>query len=178
MSPHDLAERLIRSLERTAQLLTTMERGLKARRLQWAGARPDDLLQPVLELEQCAQELRAEEDRRGGLLTQIAAALPLPAPRPDGSLRVTVGRIAPHLAAAQARRLVEAATRATGLARGVRVETAMGTRLLEFARRAHDGVLGAVAGRERGPAAYDRNARRVRGALPNATAGNLIDGRL
>ena len=71
-------------------------------------------------------------------------------------------------------------SKATDIARAVRGEVALGNRLLAFAQRAQESVLGAVAQECSDVGGYDRHARRVHAALAtqSAPAGSLIDGRI
>ncbi len=174
MSAPDQAERLIRSLRFTTNLLRQLEQGLRQRRTAWISARPSELEAPATDLEALANELRAEEQRRGELIAGLEQLLPLPGALPGRELKITVSLIAPHLPAPLGHRLRAAAAEATAAAAAVRTETALGGRLLDFSRRAHDSWLRGVAAEQHAPTAYDRNARRIGGA----GAGNLVDGRL
>ena len=176
MSLAEHGSRLEGSFRTTAELLQKLLRGLQARRAAWISARPSTIA-PSPELEEIALRLAAEEETRAQLRTGITALLPRPAGVAADALHVNVTRIAAQLPAAGARSLRAAAALATGLARKVRIEVALGDRLLQFSRRAQDGLLAQVAGTAGtgGAAVYDRTARASRGA---GVAGSLIDGRL
>jgi hypothetical protein len=179
MSPRELAERLIASFENSARLLSQIERGLAGQRTSWISARPSVLARPAQTLDGAARELAAEEARRGGLLAEAQALLP-PAPglSPDAR-RVDIGRIAALLPEPAAGLLRATARTAADAARALRGEVALGQRLLAFAHRVQDGLLGDYAQQRADFGGYDRNARRQPAHRAGArAAGNLIDGRL
>lgn len=180
MSMPEIAEQLIRSFDESAQLLHTMRTELEQRRAQWVSARPSTLAAPATVLEAVQQQLSACDQRCAALFARAAELLP-PASGVAASARaVDVSRIAALLPFGQASRLRKAAKTASDLARAVRGEVALGNRLLAFAQRAQESVLGAVAQDRDDVGSYDRNARRVHAALTtqSAPAGSLIDGRM
>jgi hypothetical protein len=174
MSLPEHTEDLLRSLHATTALLQELEQALRERRLIWVAARPRELREPLQDLDHIARELHAEAGRRDRALQALAALLPLPAPRPGCDLNVTVRMLAQHLPRVPAQRLQAAAAAAVAAARAVRVETALGGRLLQFAQRAHESWLPHVCNSAKGPVAYDRRARKAQAA----PRGALIDGRL
>lgn len=176
MSLPERTGELIRSLQATTALLQKLQQALKSRRMVWVAAKPREIAAPLQDLEPIAEELKAETSRRDQLLTALAVDLPLPAPRPGCDLQVSMGMIARHLPAPQARTLQAATQDAVKAARSVRIETALGSKLLHFARAAHDSWLPHLAGLGQGPQGYDRNARNR--TLTTAPRGALIDGRL
>jgi hypothetical protein len=179
MSPRELTERLIASLENSARLLAEMERGLCGQRTSWVSARPSVLARPAHAPDGAARELAAEEARRGELLAKAQALLP-PAPGLlPGARRVDIGRVAAQVPEPAAGKLRAAARAAADAARAVRGEVALGQRLLAFAQRVQEGLLGDYAQQRADFGGYDRNARRqpVHRA-GTRSAGNLIDGRL
>jgi len=179
MSPRELAGRLIASLENSTRLLAELGRGLAGERTSWISARPSVLARPAQALDGAARELAAEEARCGELLAEAQPFLPpapglLPAAR-----RVHIGRIAALLPEPLAGQLRAAARTAAEAARALRDELALGQRLLAFAHRVQDGLLGEYAQQRAGFDGYDRNARRQPAHRAGArAAGNLIDGRL
>lgn len=180
MSLLDLGARVERSLRRSAGLLQELLDGLARRRGTWLSARPHEV--PADGLDRLAAELAAEQDQRSGLLGAAAELLPAgPAARHSRQVLAGLGRALPPAPAA---RLREASAAAAAAAHRLRVELALGERLLQFAQRAHDGLLGGIA-RDLGArcddvGGYDHRARRVRGPLVGGAppTGNLIDGRM
>lgn len=179
MSFVDLASRLEQSFRVSARLLKKLLAGLQERRTGWISARPAAIA-PSLELETLAAELQQEDTRRVGLLGELAALLPqVPGVAPK-ALHLDVTAIAARLPLAAARDLRAAADDATAVARAVRRELALGTRLLGFAQRAHDGLLAdaASAARQKAAPGYDRNARTMSGVAGSTAAGTLVDGKV
>jgi hypothetical protein len=180
MSMPEIAEQLIRSFEQSADFLQTIRSELEQRRAQWVSARPSTLAAPATALEAVPPQLAAVEAEQAKLFAKAAALLP-PLPGLSAADRqVDASTIAAQLPFAQASRLRKAARKATDIARAVRGEVALGNRLLAFAQRAQESVLGAVAQECSDVGGYDRHARRVHAALAtqSAPAGSLIDGRI
>jgi hypothetical protein len=180
MSMHEIAEQLIRSFDESAQHLQTMRTELEQRRAQWVSARPSTLAAPATTLEAVQQQLTAADAARAVLFANAANLLPAAPGVTAADRHIDVSRIAALLPFGQASRLRKAAKTASDLARAVRGEVALGNRLLAFAQRAQDSVLGSVAHDRDDVGSYDRNARRVHAALTtqSAPAGSLIDGRM
>lgn len=180
MSMHEVAEQLIRSFDESARLLETMRAELEQRRAQWVSARPSTLAAPAIALEGIQQQLLALDQRRAELFATAASLLPQTQGLSPAARHLDASRIAAQLPFAQASRLRKAAKHSADLARAVRGEVALGNRLLAFAQRAQESVLGAVAQDRTDVGGYDRNARRVHAALTtqSAPAGSLIDGRM
>ena len=175
------AGRLEQSFRRTITLLGQLLAGMQARRSSWVSAVPSTVT-PSAELEQISRQLAIEEQARAELLAEVLADLP-PVPHVDkNDLHVNVSRICKALPTRSALELRRAADEATRLARQVRVEVALGERLLRFSQRANENMLAALSGqgKEQGlPTGYDRNARSRAGlGLGAAGAGNLVDGRI
>lgn len=179
MSFADLARRLEQSFRLSSKLLRRLLTGLQERRAAWVSARPSTIA-PALELEAIAAEMQGEDARRAELLVQLAGLLPPVAGVAPRSLHVDVSAVAARLPRAQARELRLAADDATAVARAVRRELALGTRLLGFAQRAHDGLLAdaAAAARQKAVPGYDRNARTNVGVAGVTAAGSLVDGKV
>jgi hypothetical protein len=175
----DPGERLVRSLLASGESLQKLQRGLAERRTAWVAARPSALA-PAAALEELAQELAAEEGRRGELLAEIRGLMPGRPGVAAEDLHVNVSRLCALVPPALAARLQQAAAAATAASRLVRAELALGARLLQFSRRAHEGLLAGIGRARDDVGGYDRGARRVHGALvgrPCAT-GTLVDGRM
>jgi hypothetical protein len=104
--------------------------------------------------------------------------LGVPGPAP-ADLRVGIGLIAARLRSVAAARLRAAADAARTAAAAVRVEVALGNRLLQWNGRAQEHLLQQAAGAKAAVPGYDRNGRHVHGALVGtAVPGALLDGRL
>jgi hypothetical protein len=179
MSLDDLAARLERSFRASEQLLTRLVAGLVERRTAWISARPARV-QPTADLDALAAELQAADRARAAIVGELATVLPLPIGLRAADLHVDVTRIAAAIPAVAAQRLRAAAADVTALARRVRREIALGSRLLAFAQRANDGLLADLAvGRQAGNhRSYDRAAHAHRGMGRYVAAGSLIDGRM
>jgi hypothetical protein len=180
MSPHDLVEKLIRSLRFETDLVGRLAEALRLRRTAWIAVRPSQLEEPLQQLEALTREIAAAGAARDELLQQIAALLPLP-PTVGGQPReLSCSRLGDHLPKPLAAQLRHAAGAAKQAAGKLRTELLVGDRLLQFTQRAHEGllrsVLVAAAPRGTTPPGYDRGGRR-RGGVPIG-AGSLIDGRL
>lgn len=178
---HALADVLRRSFAASADLLRSMHEALAARRTSWIAARPSTLAEPAEKLQQAAERLAEEERSRADLLQRIAALLPGAAPAPAiGRRHVNVTQVAAALPREAAARLRQAADDATAAARRVRIELALGERLLQFTQRSQETVLHGIASQTADVGGYDRGARRVHGPLVGgrATTGTLIDGRM
>ncbi len=175
----ELTDRLEQSFRRTHDLLQRLLDGMRQRRMQWASARPSTLA-PSAELEQIARDLAVEETARDGTLRAILAELPAQAHVAKADLHLNTTRICAALPAPRAHRLRAAADRATLLARQVRVEVALGERLVRFTQRAQEGLLATAAGAADGAGAhgYDRHARSRSGFGPAGRAGTFVDGRM
>jgi chromosome segregation ATPase len=170
------SKQLERSLQATRAMLEELVHALQERRAAWVSIRPD-VLAPTAEIEQLSRQLAEQEDRRAALLRRFRDALPTPAGARPEELHVNVTRIAAALPPVQGRALRSAADEVTRLAKLVRTETALGQRLLQFAKNAQSGIGAEVIGAANhdGAAGYDRRARNDNG--PN-TAGRLVDGRM
>lgn len=184
MSLPDLAARIAASLDRTTGHLQELLAALRSHRRDWVAARPRAVATAVDDLGRHHPALDAEAQQRDRLFDEAAALLPPVRGRPGTARHRNVSAIAAHLPAPLAARLRTAAARATAAAREIRIETALGSRLLDFSQRVHDGLvreLGLVAARTRDDVGgYDRAARRVHGTLlgRDTGAGTLIDGRM
>ncbi|MBX3463707.1 MAG: hypothetical protein KF830_11080 [Planctomycetes bacterium] len=183
MSFPDLCARLEQSFDATAGLLGEMLQGLQARRAAWSRGAADAVV-PSPGLEQVAQQLAREEALRADLLADIRRVLPAPLGAAAAAMHVNVTRIAAALPTAAARSLRAAADRATAQAKAVRVEVTLGQRLLQFAQRAHAGLLAGAAGDAgatgagAGAAVYDRHARTAPASGPRRERGAIVDGRI
>jgi hypothetical protein len=180
MSFNDQSQQLERSFARTTALLRQLLQGMQQRRTAWISARPSTL-QPAPELERLAQRLAEEEQARTEILGRIATTMPLPPGVAAKDLHLNVTRIAGAMPTALGRSLRRAADEATSLAKTVRVEVALGERLLRFTQQAQETMLteGAAATSERASAGgYDQHARLRAGLGRGAGAGKLIDGRV
>jgi hypothetical protein len=182
MSLSEVADRIAESLRSSAALLHQLHDGLVRRRTAWIAARPDALQEPAQALERVVRELQAEAARREELLEQARRALPqLPGP---GRQHVDTTVLCRHLPPAAAARLQQQSRRSTEAANAVRVELALGERLLRFTARAHEGLLaqlsGTLAQAVDDVGGYDRTARRLPTALRGGSSvtGSLIDGRM
>jgi hypothetical protein len=174
----ELAEQLAHSLSTSAGLLQKLRQGMKQHRTAWIAARPSTLAEPVDRLEATVRELGAEAVLRQQLLDRIAPALAVAGVAP-ADLHVGVGLIAARLRPAAAARLRAAAGAAHAAAAAVRIEVALGNRLLQFNGRAQEHLLRQAAGTNAAVPGYDRCGRHVHGALVGAAIpGALLDGRL
>ncbi|MFO1076342.1 MAG: hypothetical protein U1E73_01290 [Planctomycetota bacterium] len=175
----ELGSRLEFSFRTSTRLLRRLLAGLQERRTAWVSARPAAIAPPA-DLEAIAAELQVEDRDRASLLAELAALLPLPAGVAPAALHVNVSLIAGRLPRNLARDLRAAADEATAVARSVRRELALGTRLLGFAQRAHDGLLAeaVAAARQASVPGYDRNARSMGGTGKAPATGTLVDGRI
>ena len=176
MSFSDHALELQRSLTATRDLLQRLCEELTARRAAWASIRPD-VVAPTAKVEELSKQLAAEEERRATLLPRLREALPTPVGARPEQLHLNVTRIADALQPDRARSLRAVAEEVRTLSAALRVETAIGSRLLQFAKHAQSGIdaeVLSVADNARTPG-YDRQARNLSG--PDA-AGQLVDGRM
>jgi hypothetical protein len=178
----EVSDRIVTSLRLSAALLQQLHDGMVRRRTAWIAARPSTLQEPARALEHLARELGAESARLRELMAQAQQTLPAPLAHAR-DLHVDASLLAGHLPAAAAARLRQAAAAATEAARRVRVEQALGERLLRFTQHMQDNLLANIAATLTTTAVdlggYDRSARRVAGAFgPAATPGSLIDGRI
>lgn len=179
MSFSEDALALERSFVTTRDLLQALLQQLQERRGAWTSIRPDRV-RPPQEMESLSHRLLEQERLRKGLLQKLRAALPTPIGGAPDSLHVNVTRVAAALPPAQSRSLREAADAVLPLARAVRAETALGDRLLRFARTAHESLHGQLVGAVRPPnspktSGYDRRARNLNGP---GNAGQIVDGRI
>lgn len=185
MSPFDLtalADRITSSLRLTATLLQKLHDGLRARRTAWIAARPSTMQEPAEALAQLAKDLAAESARLQEHYAAAKELLPYTAAERQ-HLHVDASLIAQHLPPTTAARLRQAAGLATDGARRVRVEHALGERLLRFSQHTHESLMANVAHALTNKAldvgGYDRSARRVADSLrAGATPGSLVDGRM
>lgn len=176
----DRTDRLAHSFRLTTELLTKLLDGLKQRRTHWASAVASTLA-PSPQLEQVSRDLALEEQGRAALLAEILAELPAVPHLDPADLHVNISRICKVLPTRPSLELRRAADDATRLAKQVRVEVALGERLLRFTQRANDNLLTALQGGEHTglPSGYDRNARSRAGlGLGSVDAGKLVDGRI
>jgi len=184
MSLADLSERIARSLTLSADLMAKLHDGLVERRTSWISARPSSVDEPVRALEQLAGQITDEQHQRDSLLTEVESLLPNPTRVPTDRRHVVVSVLCRHLPRAAAQRLSQASEKAAAIARRVRTEQTLGSRLLRFSQRAHDGlmqnVVQSIDKTSRDVGGYDMQAQRVHGALVgNApTTGTLIDGQM
>jgi len=181
MSLHDQVERLGRSLLFAGSLMQKLGDALRARRTAWLVVRPSDLEQPLAQLDRLVQEIAAAAQARDALLEHLGRQLGLST---GPAAELDIGKLVAALPPALAAPLRRAATQATAQADKLRLEVAVGDRLLQFSRRAHEGFLQRLLHSSRqigaGASGYGRDGRAKNGALVGAgnTAGNLIDGRL
>ncbi len=177
----DRAAQLEQSFHRTINLLEQLLTGMQQRRASWASAVPSTIA-PSAELEQVSRALAIEELSRGELLAKVLTDLPAVPHVDKADLHVNISRICQALPTRSALELRRAADTATRLAKQVRIEVALGERLLRFSQRAHEDMLTSLTGgkqQEGLPSGYDRNARSRAGlGLGAAGAGNLVDGRI
>lgn len=176
-----LADRLADSFRGTSRLLQQLHAALQQRRASWISARPSTLAEPAHGMEPLAQQLAAEEKTRAELVAAIEALLP-PVPGFAASdVKTDVTRIAAALPHAAAARLRAAADAATSTAQAVRIELALGDRLLRHNAQAQEQLLQRIAGAGSPLASlpgYDRHARARSGVGLSSPSGTLIDGRL
>lgn len=177
-----VCERIADSLRTSAALLQTLYDGLVRRRTAWIAARPSALQEPAVAMGQVAQELAAESGRLRELFAAAKQRLPA-ALATSPNLHLDASLLARHLPPSAAARLDQARRLATDAARRVRVEHALGERLLRFSQHTHESLMSRVAETLSTTAldvgGYDRAARRIASAIGTGTApGSLIDGRM
>ncbi len=182
MSLSELAERITASLRTSAALLHQLHEGLAQRRTAWVAAKPSTLHEPAQVLARAAQDLATESTRLQELFAAAKALLPYP-PAQLRSLHVDATLLAQQLPPQPAARLRQASALATDAARRVRIEHALGERLLRFSQHTKESLMASVAQTLATTAldvgGYDRGARRVNVALKaGAAPGSLIDGRM
>lgn len=182
MSLHDHVERLIANLRESGTVLARARESLAQRRAAWQSPSPKSLAESAGDVRELADRSEELENERQAILHALSADLPGQSARglalPGREPHLTVTRIAARLPASLGDRLRRTAAETARAARGARLETMLGKRLLEYSRAAQEGVFGDLLRLQAGGAArgYDRGARSA-GAAPTG-AGKLIDGRV
>jgi hypothetical protein len=139
VDPTDLAAALEGALHRLDQRVTALRQALAGSRTTFVRGRARGLEADHRTHEELAAEVQALEAAAAARRTELCLALGLP-----DSARL--GAIAACLPAATGRRLCEAAARVRTSLQALRVETAVGQRLLDLSRRAQEGLLLHLAG--------------------------------
>jgi hypothetical protein len=184
MSLADIAQGLTRSLDRSTAMLRQLLGGLEERRTAWISARPTVTMAATQQLEQLASSLADEESQRQQMLDRARDLLPTTAGRSTARRHVNISILLPALPRHLAEPLKKASATARSIAQQVRVEQAMGDRLLRFSQNMHDRLMGNLVQdidqQRNDVGSYDRAARRLSNALGSTgqSTGNLVDGRM
>ncbi|MEZ5966726.1 MAG: hypothetical protein R3F56_23005 [Planctomycetota bacterium] len=154
------------SLRQLCEAVDALRQGLVDSRFAFVRARASDLEERHGDNARHAARVHALETEVAGRRGALCEVLRLP---PTSRMSTIMGR----LPADAARRLGETAERLRGALRALRVEGAVGQRLLDVSRRAHEGLLHQLAtdNRRQGQR-YDRHARSVR----SEAAGGFVRG--
>jgi len=164
--PLTTATALEDALHRLSDGVDALRQSLATSRVAFVRASSPDLEQLHREHTDLAARVHALEEAAGKRRSELCAAAGLP----DSTRMGTVLRALP---AAAARRLAQAADRLRAALHALRVEGAVGRRLLDVNRRAQEGMLlGLVEAARRSAHRYDRHARTVRAE----GAGGIVRG--
>ncbi len=162
MQLRDAVAAFVAALDLQTNAVEALTATLRERRLAFVAARTADTDAALAQLDADREAVEAAAARRDQAVTALRAAL-----RADADARVRqLIALLPSDLRPKAQRALD---RTTAAARTLRVENAVGHRLLAFAQRTQDAlwqdVVAAAGGSNPG---YDRNARALRGA---ATGG-------
>ena len=167
MSLRDHVEKLILCLENTAAEMDRLEQQMREERQHFVSLRGEQLLQAVETLRTLADSARARDQERDQLGALVRDTLQI-----EGT--VTISRLSPRLPPDLAKRLRTVGSHAKQQAERLRVEAAVGQRLLEFARQTQEALLRRMLKLEQQQAeGYDRNARKTSTAT---SGGRLVKG--
>lgn len=162
---------LVDSIEQEARALDSVRTAMQERRTLYVALRGRDLEQGLAPLTALAETARQATLRRQQLLEALA-----PAAGTGARGRANLVATAPRDVRS---RLERATALARAAARALRVENALGARLLEFARASQESLVhalaGAAPGADHAAKVYDCNARAV---APRRASGNLVSGNL
>lgn len=162
-----LARALDAALRQLTHRLKALASALASSRLAFASARPSTLATTVHAHGVLADAVHECELEVAGRRAALCAALGEPA-------TARMSRLLPKLSPATARSLADAAADLRRSLHSLRVEGAVGQRLLDVTRRAQDGLLHALGANARSGQRYDRNARSVT-SIPS---GEIVRGTL
>lgn len=165
-----LVDRVVADVERVGDLLVELAAAMERCRTAYVSLRPSELeaaIGPMLEIEARLREAAAAREPR---LVRLRAAL-------GGAGPVTLSEIERAASPRLAGRVREVRERLAEAVARVRVEAAVGGRLLELAGTAFDEMVRSLVGEEAGGAhAYDRRARVV--SRPARGQGAFVTGTL
>ena len=155
-----LAERLIQTLERSADCLHGLHRAMESNRTAWLALRPKELEDAVRDMSGFAERNRALDRERDGLLEELRGRLQL-------SGDITITGLQRHLVG----------NRLNSVTRSIGAETRLGERLLQNSQRAQVGAFQTQGDDATGAAAvrYTREAKATSNAAPS---GTLVNGTL
>lgn len=169
MSLHDLVDQLIRLLESEAQSLDKLRAAMQGSRTHWLALRPSELQSSIDQHQKMAESCALTEERRSAVAREIGDLLGVPG-------TTTVSRLSSRLPGPLAARLRTAAGKAARAAHGLRRESGMAARLLDFSQRSQESMFRSLGQLSDGQArSYDRNAKAV---VQARAIGCLVDGRL
>ena len=161
MSASDGHDQLAVAIDAEARALEALCAAMASSRTLYVALRASELAAALAPLDAAAATVRSAGERRARLAAALAPA----------GLQALLDAV-PRARSAPLRRALE---RARAAARALRVENALGARLLEFARGTQESLLRAVAGASAGAKVYDCHARAV---AARGESGNLISGKL
>lgn len=165
-----LTAQIIADVEHTADLLFRLAGAMERCRTAYVSLRPSEMenaLGPMLEIE---ARLREATARREARLVRLRALL-------GGAGPLTLSELERVVPPRHARRVRRARERLTGAVGSLRVEAAVGGRLLELAATAFDEMVRSLLGQDsRRSPAYDHRARLVQSRRD--AGGALVSGTL
>ncbi|MCC6672542.1 MAG: hypothetical protein IT458_15870 [Planctomycetes bacterium] len=169
MHSSERGNQLIRVLEEVAESIGALRSTMVKNRMALVAVRGSELEQGLAVAQREAERLAGLEERRRDAQEQLRAALGAPGDAPWAGILARVP-------AEVARRLRAAHDAVRGQARALRVEVAVGRKLLGFSRDSLEAMFRALLQASEGAAkGYDRNARVVAGT-PAGTTGRLVRG--
>jgi hypothetical protein len=169
MDSTDAAARGLEAALRDLTLrVTALHTALAAGRLDFASARASVLARPPRDHAALADAVHQSEHAVAAQRALLCAAL-------GESVDTRLSKLLRRLGPSTARTLTEAAAGLRRALHALRVESAVGQRLLTVTQKAQDGLLGALGAKARGGAQrYDRHARSVH----SGPSGELVRGTL
>ncbi len=162
------ARALDAALRQLALRVTALHAALAAGRVDFASARASALARTVQDHSVLADAVHQSEHAVAAQRALLCAAL-------GESVDTRLSKLLRRLTPAIERALTEAAAELRRALQALRVESALGQRLLAVTQKAQDGLFGAFGARARGGAQrYDRHARSVH----SGQSGELVRGTL
>jgi hypothetical protein len=169
MPPAEPLAELAKALDVEAGAHEQLAALLRRHRLAFVALRPGEVEAGLLALQDAGEASLRGAQQRAQLWQAATERLGLPP-------RARLVELAAAAGGEPGERLLRSGARARAAARTLRVENAVGRRLVDFARQSHEGLLQALLGLgQRHERTYDRHMRSVPG---HAGHGRLLSGNI